>query len=54
VLQLVVTKVVDAHETDDSDGTNHGQSKEEKGNRENADMRYGVELRGAKLEDLKR
>jgi hypothetical protein len=54
VLQMVMTKVVDAHETDDSDGANHGQSKEEKENGENADMRSGMELHEAESGDLKR
>jgi hypothetical protein len=54
VLQMVMTKVVDAHETDDSDGANHDQSKEGKGNGEGADMRYGMELHEAESEDLKR
>jgi hypothetical protein len=56
VLQMVMTKVVDAHETltDDSDGTNHDQSKEGKGNGEDADMRSGMELHEAESEDLKR
>jgi hypothetical protein len=53
VLQMVMTKVVDAHETGDSDGANHDQSKEEKGNGENADMRSRMELHEAESEDLK-
>jgi hypothetical protein len=54
VLQMVMTKVVDAHETGDSDGANHDQSKEGKGNGENAGMRSGMELHEAESEDLKR
>jgi hypothetical protein len=52
-LQLMMTEVVDAHETDDSDGANHDQSKE-KGNGEDADMRSGMELHEAEWGDLKR
>jgi hypothetical protein len=54
VLQMVMTKVVDAHGTDDSDGANHDQSKEEKGNGENAGMRSRMELHEAESGDLKR
>jgi hypothetical protein len=54
VLQMVMTKVVDAHETDDSDGANHDQTKEGKGHGENAGMRGRMELHEAESEDLKR
>jgi hypothetical protein len=54
VLQMVMTKVVDAHEIGDWDGANHDQSKERKGNGENAGMRSGIELHEAESGDLKR
>jgi hypothetical protein len=54
VLQMVMTKIVDAHETGDSDGANHDQSKEEKGNGEDARMRGRMELHEAESGDLKR